>query len=476
MPASLRALLHRSMNVRQGEGPALFLSALYYFLLLCAYYIIRPIRDDMGAAGGVDNLAWLFTGTLIGMMILHPIYSAMVSRMPRRRFIALVYRFFILQLVLFYLIFQLVEGTSEVWAGRIFFIWTSIFNLFVVSVFWSLVNDVFRPSQSKRLFGVIAVGGTAGALSGSTITSLLASGLGPITLLLVSAALLEVAAQVSRYLSDIEKQLALTAIADEARGGDRDLRNVAVPDAETVEQQIADKQAEVIGGGVLEGVRHVLRSPYLLGIAALMLMFTIVSTYLYFQQIAIVNEVYGDDRVGRTQLFANRDLVVNAITLIVQIFLTGRILRWLGGGVSLALLPVISFVGFGLLAVAPVLAVVIGFDILRRAGNFALQRPARECLYTVISRTDKYKAKNFNDTFVYRVGDQLGAWSYTAMAYFGVGLSGLALSMLPVSLIWFVLALWLGRQYQQINQSQQSTAAPASEPGMPLKEIHHSNN
>src|SRR5690554_4115180 len=334
MLASIRNLINRAMNVRPGEGPALFLSAFYYFLLLCAYYIIRPIRDDMGAAGGVENLAWLFTGTLIGMMILHPIYSAMVSRMPRRRFIALVYRFFIVQLVLFYLVFQVVEANSEVWAGRIFFIWTSIFNLFVVSVFWSLVNDVFRPSQSKRLFGVIAVGGTAGALSGSTITSVLASGLGPVTLLLVSAVLLEVAAQVSRYLSDIEEKLALAAIADEGQGHDRDLRDAQVPDADAVRQQVEHKQNEVIGGGILDGVTHVLRSPYLLGIASLMLMFTIVSTYLYFQQIAIVNEVYGDDRVGRTQLFANRDLVVNAITLIVQIFLTGRILRWLGVGLS----------------------------------------------------------------------------------------------------------------------------------------------
>lgn len=455
MLASIRNLINRAMNVRPGEGPALFLSAFYYFLLLCAYYIIRPIRDDMGAAGGVENLAWLFTGTLIGMMILHPIYSAMVSRMPRRRFIALVYRFFILQLILFYLVFQWVEGNSEIWAGRIFFIWTSIFNLFVVSVFWSLVNDVFRPSQSKRLFGVIAVGGTAGALSGSTITATLAAALEPITLLLVSALLLEVAARVSRYLSDSEAQLALTALEDEAQGRDRDLRDVQVPDATSVEQQIAVKQKEVIGGSVLDGISHVLRSPYLLGIALLMLMFTIVSTYLYFQQIAIVNEVYGDDRVGRTQLFANRDLIVNAITLVVQIFLTGRLLRWLGVGVSLALLPVISFVGFGLLAVAPILTVVIGFDILRRAGNFALQRPARECLYTVIPRSDKYKAKNFNDTFVYRVGDQVGAWSYTAMAYFGLGMSGLALSMLPVSLVWFGLALWLGKQYQRINREQQ---------------------
>lgn len=450
---TLQALINRSVDIRQGEGVPLFLSGLYYFLLLCAYYIIRPIRDDMGAEGGVENLAWLFTGTLVGMMILHPIYSAIVSRLPRRQFIAVVYRFFMVQLLVFYALFQVLEGVSEVWTGRVFFIWSSVFNLFVISVFWSLVNDVFRPSQSKRLFGVIAVGGTAGALTGSAITSFLAAGLGAITLLLVSAVLLEVAARVSRYLSDVEQTLAMAAIADEALKKDADIRDLEVPEESIVTDQVNAKQTEVIGGGIFDGVRHVMRSPYLLGIAALMLFFTVVSTYLFFMQIAIVTEAIGDDRDARTQLFANRDLIVNAITLIVQMFLTGRILRWLGIGISLALLPVISFVGFGLLAVAPVLMVVIGFDVLRRAGNFAVQRPARESLYTVVSRTDKYKAKNFNDTFVYRVGDQLGAWSYTAMMYFGLGLTGLALTMLPVSLIWVFLALWLGKQYKQINNS-----------------------
>jgi len=450
---TLNTLINRSVNIREGEGSALFLSGLYYFVLLCAYYIIRPIRDDMGAEGGVENLAWLFTGTLVGMMLLHPVYTAIVSRMPRRRFIAVVYRFFMAQLLVFYVLFQALDGLSEIWAGRVFFVWTSVFNLFVISVFWSLVNDVFRPSQSKRLFGVIAVGGTAGALTGSAITSFLAAGLGAITLLLVSAALLEVAAWVSRYLSDNEQKLAMAAIADEAEKKDADIKNLAVPEEAAVREQVAIKQTEVIGGGVFDGVRHVIRSPYLLGIAALMLFFTVVSTYLYFMQIAIVSEAFGDDRDARTQLFANRDLAVNAMTLIVQMFLTGRILRWLGIGISLALLPVISFIGFGLLAVAPVLLVVIGFDVLRRAGNFAIQRPARESLYTVVPRTDKYKAKNFNDTFVYRVGDQLGAWSYTAMMYFGLGLTGLALTMLPVSLIWVFLALWLGRQYKEINKT-----------------------
>ena len=220
-------------------------------------------------------------------------------------------------------------------------------------------------------------------------------------------------------------------------------------------QQVADKQQEVIGGGVLDGVRDVLRSPYLLGIALLMLLFTVTSTYLYFMQLDVVSGASEDSRV-RTQLLANIDLIVNIITLITQLFLTGRILRWLGVGLSLAFLPLLSLIGFGLVGVAPALAVVLVFQIVRRAGNFAIQRPSREVLYTVLPRTEKYKAKNFNDTFVYRVGDQVGAWSYTLMGSLGLGVSGLALSMVPVSAVWLLLALWLGAKYRAYNSRQET--------------------
>jgi AAA family ATP:ADP antiporter len=461
MANPLTRLISRSIDIRPGEGAALLCSGTYYFLLLCAYYIIRPIRDDMGAAGGVENLAWLFTGTLVGMLLLQPLYGALVSRLPRKRFIPLVYRFFIANLLIFFLLFNYLEGSSEIWAGRIFFIWTSIFNLFVVTVFWSFVNDIFRPSQSKRLFGIVAVGGTAGALSGSIITSTLTSAFGPVPLLLISALLLETAARVSSYLGQTEQRLALAGIKDEAthRHGVELNSSYTVDEATTraVSEAAAAKENQIIGGGALEGIAHVMKSPYLLGIALLMLMFTVVSTFLYFQQIAIVNEVFGDDRVGRTTLFANRDLVTNALTLILQIFMTGRILKWFGVGVGLAFLPVVSFIGFGILAAAPVLLVVIVFDVLRRTSNFAIQRPAREALYTVLARTDKYKAKNFNDTVVYRVGDQLGAWSYTFIAAFGFSLSALALTMLPVSALWFFAALWLGRQHHKFEEPEAGT-------------------
>ena len=454
MQAAITRLVTRSVDLREGEGAALGWSFAYYFLLLCSYYILRPIRDEMGIAGGVDNLAWLFTGTLAGMLLIHPVFTTLVKSLPRRRFVPLTYRFFIANLVVFFALFQLVPENS-VWIGRVFFIWVSIYNLFVISVFWSFMTDIYRSAQSKRLFGVLAVGGTIGAMTGSGITSTLVQALGPVNLLLISALMLEAAARVSGALEKAEQGLAVAALQDEGQDRDSvaaDTRTAAdtVARQASVVQEVMQKQQEVIGGGVLDGVRDVLRSPYLLGIALLMLLFTITSTYLYFMQLDVVAGASEDSRV-RTQLLANIDLIVNMITLITQLFLTGRLLRWLGVGMSLAFLPLLSLIGFGLVGVAPALVVVLVFQILRRAGNFAIQRPAREVLYTVLPRTEKYKAKNFNDTFVYRVGDQVGAWSYTLMGSLGLGVSSLALTMVPVSAVWLLLALWLGMRYRQYN-------------------------
>lgn len=427
---ALGRLVRRAVDVREHESAALVASCAYFFFVLSAYYVIRPVRDEMGVAGGVEHLAWLFTGTLVGMLLLHPVFTALVARFPRRRFVPLIYRFFILNLVAFFVTFRAADADQAVWVGRVFFIWTSVFNLFVVSVFWSFMTDLYRPAQGQRLFGLIAVGGTLGAILGSTITSALVSVLGSVSLLLVSALLLEIAARAARALDRQEASLARDARPEEAAA-------------------VAGERTAVIGGGAFDGIRRVARSPYLLGIAALMLLFTIASTFLYFQQAAVVARVFENNPHARTRLFANIDLAVNALTLVTQVFLTGRMLRWFGVAVSLAFLPLMSLVGFGVLASAPILAVIVVFQVLRRAGNFAIQRPAREMLYTVLPRTDKYKAKNFNDTFVYRVGDQLGAWSYTAIAWVGLGLSGLALTMVPLSAVWLLLALWLGARYRR---------------------------
>lgn len=424
----------------------------YYFLVLAAYYVLRPIRDDMGAASGVENLAWLFTGTMAGMLAVHPLYTSLVSKLPRHKFIPLAYRFFIANLVIFYVVFRLVNtaqsasdppNAQSIWVGRVFFIWVSIFNLFVVSVFWSLITDIFRPGQGKRLFGIVAVGGTLGAISGSTITTALVGMMGPLNLMLVSALILELAVRASKVLDKAET--GLRAADDSPVVASTMVAGKELP------QSTRSSSDEVIGGGVLDGIKHILSSPYLLGIASLILFYTISSTFLYFQQVDIVARVFGEDRAARTRVFGALDIAVNVLTLFAQLFLTGRVMKWFGVGFALAFLPVVTLIGFGIMSFAPVLAVLVVFQVIRRAGNFAIQRPGREALFTVLPRTDKYKAKNFSDTTVYRFGDQVGAWSYTWMGVFGLGLSGLAFSMVPLSIAWLALTVWLGRRYAKLE-------------------------
>ncbi|MFN8668936.1 MAG: MFS transporter [Gemmatimonadaceae bacterium] len=442
----LAARLRAAVGAREGEGAVLLWATAYHFLVLCAYYVIRPIRDDIGAASGAEKLAWLFTGTMAGMLAVHPLYTALVTRLTRKRFVSYAYRFFALNLVAFFLYFRVADPKEAIWAGRVFFIWTSIFNLFVVSVFWSLVTDLFRPGQGKRLFGFVAVGGTLGAMLGATITSSLIGVVGSVGLMLVSAVILELAVQAASVLDRHEASMREAAAAEGGR----------------VAGASRDASQEVIGGGVLDGIKHIFTSPYLLGVATLILFYTISSTFLYFQQADIVKAAFGEDRESRTRVFANMDLITNGLTLIAQLFLTGRVMKWLGVGVALAFLPVLTLVGFGILGIAPVLSVLIVFQVARRAGNFAIQRPGREALFTVLPRTDKYKAKNFSDTFVYRLGDQVGAWAYAGMAVFGLTASGLAFTMVPFSALWLLLTVWLGKQYTRREQGATDGARNAA--------------
>jgi ATP:ADP antiporter, AAA family len=451
----LGSVIERAVDVHEDEVAAVGWSFAYFFLVLSSYFVLRPIRDQMGVASGVENLAWLFSGTLLGMLVMHPVFTWLVARYPRRVFITWIYRIFILMLVAFFLLLRGAGETQTIWIGRIFFIWTSVFNLFVVSVFWSFMTDTYHPSQSKRLFGFIAVGGTVGALVGSSITAVLVGFLGPVNLLLVSAALLELAGRSARAFERHETKLASAAAADAEFAAE-----VAVP----AEVETEEKQAEVMGGGLFEGVSRTLRSPYLLGLAAVMAFYSIGSTFLYFHLNAIVGEQMAGNDVGQTRLFAVIEIAVQSLTLVTQVFLTGRLLKWLGMGLALAILPLVTFVGFGILATMPVLSAVVVFQILRRASNFAVQRPSREVLYTVVPRLDKYKAKNFNDTFVYRASDQVGAWAWDFMSWIGLGLSAIALTMVPVSAASLLLALWLGKKYRDYGR----TGAEAGAAGRPL--------
>ena len=412
------AFLGRLAQVRPGEAPVLGWAWLYIFSVLSSYYIMRPIRDQMGVAGGVNNLQWLFTGTLIGMLVLNIPYAFLVKTLPRTRFITVTYRFFAANILLFAIALHFADAEQTIWIGRAFFIWISIFNLFVVSVFWALIVDTFNSEQGKRLFGFIAAGATIGAITGSSITATLARHV-PTPFLLVGAImLLEVAVFSVRHLSRLSE--ALNARPQEAAG-------------------------QPIGGGVLAGITHPFKSAYLANVSLFILLFAITATFLYFQQASLVRDNF-HDRGAQTAFFAQIDLAVNVITLIVQLFFTGRIVGILGVGVTLAILPALTLLGFGALAALPAVSTLVVFQVLRRSSDYAIARPTREVLYTVVPREDRYKAKSFIDTVVYRGGDQVGAWAYALIAMTGFGSALMATIAIGLAVVWLINGLWLGRR------------------------------
>ena len=319
------------------------------------------------------------------------------------------------------------SAEQDIWIGRAFFIWASVFNLFVVSVFWAMMVDVFDADQGKRLFGVIAAAATLGGIFGSSVTAALAKQVSPVYLLLGSALLLELAVFCVRRLSRLSEALNQrpTAAAGEAP----------------------------IGGSMLAGLAHAFNSAYLINVSLYILLFAITSTFLYFQQADIVKQSFAD-RGARTAFFASVDLWVNVLTLGAQLFLTGQVLRLIGVGLTLALLPLVSIAGFGALALTPTVAVVVAYQVIRRAGNFAFARPTREVLFTVVPREDKYKAKSFIDTVIYRLGDQVGAWSYAGLGAVGIALTGISMVAVPVSIAWLLNGLWLGRKQAALESER----------------------
>ncbi len=433
MPAPLNAVLRRIVEVRAGETAALLLGFFYFFCLLTAYYILRPIRDEMGIETGVENLQWLFTGTFAAMLVAVPLFGAVVGRWPRRRFVPWVYHFFALNIVIFFVLLSSSEsGEPRVWTARVFFVWVSVFNLFVVSVFWSFMADLLSSEQGKRLFGFIAAGGSAGALLGPTITATLAGALGPANLLPISALLLEIAVLCVYGL----------------------LRVTPGPGGPT-----APARTAAIGGTIWAGLSEIGRSRYLQGICAYIVFYTTTSTFLYFLQANIIAEAF-DDAGTRTRVFATIDLAVGLLTLLVQLTVTGRLMKRFGTGPLLAFLPVLSMVGFAILAIAPSVAAIMAIQALRRAGNFAVSRPAREVLFTVVSAEQKYKSKNAIDTLVYRGGDFASGWLFKALAALGLSLSWIAVLSVPLAVLWLAVSRRLGAEQERRAEHVPAPANP----------------
>ncbi len=420
----------RLVDVRRDELVAVVLSFVYFFALLCSWSILKPLRDEMGlAGGGVDKLSWTFTATFLAMLAAVPAFSALAARVRRARMVPLVYLFFLSNLLAFF--FLLTYEVAPVALARVFYVWASVFNLFVVSVFWSFMTDLYTPSQGRRLFACIAAGGSAGAVVGSQITAWVVRPLGTTNLILVSAGVLA---------------LCLPCIAWLARWGGERLQGTTT---------------RPVGGGILAGIAHVFRSPYLAALCAQTLLYTATSTMLYTQRLRIVSTSIADPR-ARTQLFANLETVVNVATIAVQLIATGRIIAWTGIGTALAVVPIVTALGFLVLAGQPslwsqgpattgmaLLWFLVAFEVARRVAHYAVDRPAREVLFTALSREDKYKAKSFIDTVIYRGGDAASGWAVDGIRGAGLAVGGVAAVAAPLAALWLWLTRYLARGYAE---------------------------
>jgi len=417
-------LFGRIIGVEPHEYVAVAWSFGYFFCVLSSYYILRPVREMFAVGSGPTTVPWLFTGTFAVMMVATPIYGWVASRFPRRTFLPWVYLFFISNILIFWFLFSsyIQDGTDHIWLGRVFFVWLSVFNLYVVSVFWSFMADIYSRDQGRRLFGFITAGGSIGALIGAAVTSALVVKIGFENLFPISAAVLAFAIICIRQL---RKWVAVEHVSD------------------ILEPVETDKP---LGGNPFAGITHVFKSNYFIGIATSSIVASLLGTALYMFATQMVQDSIPGDNT-RTEFFSNINLVTNLLALIGQMFIVRQVVGRFGIGRSLALLPIVSVIGFIVLALDPVLGVVALLTIARRSVGFSFSKPATDMLYSVVTPEDKYKTKNFIDTAIYRFGDVIGTWSVNFML--ALGIAGVSYAMLPFAAVWFTVSLWLGRDYKR---------------------------
>jgi len=422
----MMTLVGKFVDLRsEQELKGLLWGTTYGFLIMLSYYILRAVRDEISAADR-GNLQFLWTAVFLVMLLAVPLYSWLASRWSRGVFVPLANRFFIACLIAFWLSLVLLPEGARPWIDRIFYVWTSVFALFVVTIFWGFMADCFDNSQGKRLFAFIAVGSSVGGMVGSALTAALANWVPTFSLLLIACIPLEMASWCAGVLH--------------RRFGTGNVRREG-------------EAARAIQGSAWAGMKAVFASPYLLGIAAFIALMTFVSTMLYFQQAYLVAEVFSD-RGERTAFFARVDLVVNVLTVLLQVYLTAKVVKWLGVGLALALVPIAMTIGFLALGLYPTLAVLVVVQVIYRAGRYGITKPAREMLWTVLSREDKYKAKPFLDAAVYRGGDLASGWIYAGLVAAGLSLGAIALLAAPVAGLWVMLGFALGRREELLALEQ----------------------
>ena len=417
----------------------MLVAGLFFFCVLTALMVVRPAREALGMQRGIEAIRWLFIGTVVVTLLVNPLFGWLVSRFRRLVFLNATYLFFIIGLLAFYAMLQYAPAAIGERSGQLFYVWFSVFNLFATMLFWALMVDRFSLEQSKRLFGAIAVGGTLGAIFGPWLASMLAKPIGTASLLLVAAFFLLLAMAAAYGFTRFRT--------------DRPERNGDVP--------VPNEQA-VIGGSAWEGFQAVFRSPYLLAICAYVLILAVMATLVYFTRLQMVAALNPALDV-RTATFAQIDMIAQTATLVLQALVTGHLMKRVGVSITLALLPITVALGFIGLAIMGSLAALIAFESAFRAVQRGVMRPARETLFTIVPRSDRYKAKAFIDTFVYRAGDVIGAQTEGMLGRLGMGLAALAAFAVPLAMVWMALGLWLGyAQRERAAREPQSAPAKAA--------------
>ncbi|MGI9234487.1 MAG: NTP/NDP exchange transporter [Woeseiaceae bacterium] len=412
------------LGLERHEYVAVAWSFAYFFCVLSSYYILRPVREAMAVESGPETIPYLFVGTFVAMLFATSVFGWVASRFPRRLFLPWVYVFFASNIAIFWVLFTraIDAGDGYVWLGRAYFVWLGVFNLFVVSVFWSFMADIYTREQGRRLFGIISAGGSIGALIGGAGTSAVVVSIGFHNLLPVAGLLLLLSVLCIR-------KLRFWVVSEHAD--------------EITETAASDKP---LGGSAFAGITHLLASKYFGGIAVSSLIASTLGAALYmFAAELVALEIPDVDQ--QTRFFSNLNIAANSLSLVAQAFIVKHVVKRFGVGRALVLLPFVSVIGFAMLAMDPVLAVVAMLTVARRAIGFGFTKPSTDMLYSVVTPEEKYKTKNFIDTAIYRGGDVVGTWFIKFMA--ALGISGISLVMLPISVFWAIVSLWLGRDYRR---------------------------
>jgi AAA family ATP:ADP antiporter len=414
--------IRAATKVESHELQATLLSFLFVFLLMTAYFILRPVRDALSSDWTDEQLSWLWTSTFFISLIAVSIYGAVISRLRLRIIVPGVYTFFGATFVVFYIAGRTLGDNDLV--NRAYYVWLSVFSLYHLSVFWTFMSGLYNKEQAKRLFAIIAMGASAGAIVGPSIPTFFADNIGTLNLLLIAAVLLMVPIPIIFRLEMLRtSQLGNTDV------------------------QLTASDERKLGGNPFSGFKTFVSNPYLLAIGLFILLYVVMNTFIYFE----LRKMLGDfDRDVRAQIWGGIDLAVNTLAFITAMFGTGRLATRFGMPTTLALIPVLMVGGWLVVSLSPVLLVLVGLQVARRAGNYAITRPGREMLFTAVDADTRFKAKPVIDIVVYRGGDVITAWLYTALtATFGLGLAGVALVSAVFCALWAGAGVFLGRQYDR---------------------------